>query len=440
MKTTIILLYVSIICLSLKAQLIVPTGSLSDQRINHCSELLNNGKVLTFGGNNGNYSSFQVHKTAELYNSGSWSSTGSMALKRDDAASAVLSNGNVIVIGGEDDSYNEYASCEIYDVSTGTWSYTDSMNSARSEAIAIVLNNGKILAVSGDNTATCELYDQSTNTWSVTGSISIFRTDDFCATKLPDGNVLLTGGGSATAEIYNVANGTWSNVANQMTESRSAPTAILMSNGKVLIASGHFSMTSEVFDPATNTFTAAGDLPEDVSLCDMINLSDGRVLVYGMGDIFSMDRKALQVFNPSYNAWSSAGTVGPSIFTAYSYTIHRLQTGKILITGGNFSTGNGSSEKCYLVNENSISIGITEMKENSLFEVYPNPSNNVINVKVNQSLTGSNYSIADQLGRTILSGKLTKENNTINISKLVVGNYLLQIGDKNIRSCIVTKK
>src|SRR5690242_1381979 len=121
MHKTLTLLSILFVTIHVHAQLISATGSLSVPRMEHQSQLLNNGKVLAFGGTNGNYLSLVLYNSAELYNpsTGSWSGTGSMHQKRATFASVVLDNGDVLAIGGTNGS-TDLASCEIYSVSAGT--------------------------------------------------------------------------------------------------------------------------------------------------------------------------------------------------------------------------------------------------------------------------------------------------------------------------------
>ncbi|MBI4931717.1 MAG: T9SS type A sorting domain-containing protein [Bacteroidetes bacterium] len=426
--------------LSAMAQLITATGNMSVQRVGHESQLLSNGKVLVFGGNNGNFTGYTVHSSAQLYSGGSWATTGSMMKARSEPGSALLTNGNVLVIGGEDLNSNSLKSCEIYNVTSGMWSYTDSMANARSETRAVILNSGKILAVGGSSGGTCELYDQTSSTWSVTGSMKVARSAGFAATKLPNGDVLVTGGQSDTAEIYNVTSGTWNKVSNLMTLSRNYCTAILMTNGKILIAGGTSTFTSEVYDPSANTFTATGNLGQYRVADEMINLTNGKVLIYGIGT-FAADRLALEVFNPATNSWYYAGTVSSAIFTASDYTVHKLPGGSILYSGGNWTTGNGANKECYLVNESAIAAGIAEALNLSFFEVYPNPVHDNFEIKMEiDGAVNITIELKNMLGQTIkiiekgkVSGSYHKAED---ISDLNSGIYILHVITGNANAAI----
>src|SRR5271167_2624313 len=91
------------------------------------------------------------------------------------------------------------------------------------------------------------------------------------STLLPNGKVLIAGGfaGSggeyrpyASAELFDPGTRTFQAVAN-MSVGRSAHTASLLKNGKVLIVGGWTGMndlrgSAEIYDPATSAFTPTG--------------------------------------------------------------------------------------------------------------------------------------------------------------------------------------
>ncbi len=85
-------------------------------------------------------------------------------------------------------------------------------------------------------------------------------------------------------------------------------------------------------------------------------------------------------------------------------------------------------------------LSVAEIKENPYFKVYPNPANDVFTITANKFLPGSTYFITDQLGRIVLSGKLTNETTKVDISQLATGVYLLQLGEQKKQSLKVIKK
>jgi hypothetical protein len=69
-------------------------------------------------------------------------------------------------------------------------------------------------------------------------------------------------------------------------------------------------------------------------------------------------------------------------------------------------------------------LGINETSQDKLFSVFPNPAQSEINVKVDSKIIGSVYTIYNNRGRVVLSGKINSENTTIELGNLSVGVYM----------------
>ncbi len=339
------------------SQTITTTGSLSNDRWFHETQLLYNGKVLAFGGDNCNGISPVVYKSAQLYNpaTGTWSTTGSMNKLRTDFASVVLPNGNVMAIGGQQATSIDpmSASCEIYNVQTGIWSYTDSMHVARTYHAAISLRNGQVLVVGGIQDNTCELYNPSTNTWSFTSSPSLVGYDGTCLVMLADGRILATLGHDA--EIYNPDAGTWTLLASKLIGDRQNHSSVLLNNGNVLITGGsNFDdqTTAELFNNATLSFTATAEMSSNRASSKAILMDNGKVLAYGLGDFTNpSNTKLIEIYDPATATWSITNQVFHTI-GSQGYNINKLGNGKILVSGGSYTTLNGASTACFLIDQN----------------------------------------------------------------------------------------
>jgi len=83
---------------------------------------------------------------------------------------------------------------------------------------------------------------------------------------------------------------------------------------------------------------------------------------------------------------------------------------------------------------------IKDIERRNNFSVFPVPSSGFIFMKTDNDYLPLDYSLTNQSGQTILTGKLIGENQTINISDLSVGMYLLNIGAENSHSCKVIKR
>jgi large repetitive protein len=196
----------------------------------------------------------------------------------------------------------------------GVFTPTGSLNTARSSHTATLLDNGKVLVAGGETfdpydgaliVASAELYDPATGVWTPTGSMKAARAGH-TATLLANGKVLVAGGYKydvngnvvtlASTELYDPATGTWTPTGN-LKAARSGHTATLLPNGKTLVAGGEeeievviegfpegegISLTSaELYDPATGAWTPTGSLTGTRSHHTATLLPNGKVLVAG---------------------------------------------------------------------------------------------------------------------------------------------------------------
>jgi len=143
-------------------------------------------------------------------------------------------------------------------------------------------------------------------------------------------------GSSAVAQIP----GTFTASGN-MTAARAGHTATLLLNGKVLIAGGLVAnayppvllASAEVYDPATGTLTATGNMTTVRAWHTATLLHDGRVLIAG-GD-FSLEgspqTSTAELYDPSTGAFTATANM---LIGQTNYTATLLGNGKVLIAGG----------------------------------------------------------------------------------------------------------
>jgi WD40 repeat protein len=172
------------------------------------------------------------------------------------------------------------------------------------------------------------------------------------ATMLPNGKVLVVGGQNVTyaavasAELYDPSSGTFSATGN-MTVPRAGHTATLLNNGKVLIAGGSDASaagaavpSAELYDPSTGTFTAT---PSSMTAARVSHtatlLQSGKVLIAG-GDIIFYNASgqslaSAEIFDPSTGTFTATGNM---TVPRESHTATLLSSGKVLVTGGSDGT------------------------------------------------------------------------------------------------------
>lgn len=318
-------------------------GNMTGTRAAHTSTLLPDGKVLIAGGFASGGSSLA---RAELFDPAqkTFASTANMNVSRSGHTATLLPNGKVLIAGGYNGDY--LVSAELYDPADRSFRPTNTMHTARSGHVAVLLRNGKVLLVGGVGSGwtflkDAELYDPATNSFSATGEMLAAR-ESHTATLLTNGKVLITGGHKdrraamtvySSAEIYDPATGKFS-ATSDMTRVRHKHGAVLLADGRVLIVGGadkrdgRPAYTSvEIYDPATGTFTATGDMnsPRYKLQDTIVLLNNGQVLIAGGAN-------RAEVFDPARNRFSYVtGDMGAGRLFA---TATRLRNGQVLITGG----------------------------------------------------------------------------------------------------------
>jgi hypothetical protein len=119
-----------------------------------------------------------------------------------------------------------------------------------------------------------------------------------------------------------------------------------------------------------------------------------------------------------------SGTTNDTLTVSNVTLSNNNQPFRCIISSG--SCSDTSNVAVLTVNNN---VGINEFAQDNLFSVYPNPAQTVINVKADSKLVGEHYTIIDNSGRVVLSGKIINENTSIELGSLSNGIYLFNIGN-----------
>jgi N-acetylneuraminic acid mutarotase len=184
--------------------------------------------------------------------------------------------------------------------------------------------------------------------FSNTGSLAVGH-DNHTATLLPNGKVLVAGGingpgdqtASASTELYDPASGTWT-ATGSLATARYVHTATLLSNGKVLVAGGFnnssYLASAELYDPASGTWTATGSLTTGRYFPTATLLPNGKVLVVGGFNDSGPALASAELYDPASGTWTATGSLATARFFQ---TATLLPNGKVLVAGGN--DGNGGA-------------------------------------------------------------------------------------------------
>jgi hypothetical protein len=200
-------------------------------------------------------------------------------------------------------------------VTGGTFAATGSLDVPRSGHRALLLRDGRVLVIGGHDGGgemPIELYDPSSGSFASMPPIAAHDgSNGFSATVLADGRVLIAGGrlvdgrdlpwpAADRAVLFDPTSGE-ARPTGAMTVGREGHAATLLADGRVLIVGGIGTVTppngepqlltsAEIYDPATETFRATGDMSCSrsrwLSSWDRFTttvLSSGRVLVHDGG-------------------------------------------------------------------------------------------------------------------------------------------------------------
>jgi hypothetical protein len=247
--------------------------------------------------------------TAEVYDPTQGTFTpvsNTMASSRFLPAAALLPDGDVLVVGGQDQNGDALSTADLYDPATnsfpsGARAPTD-MTTGRSLPVAATLDNGDVLVAGGADSSnaplgTAEVYDPSSNSWTPTANtLSTPRLGGGIA-PLPDGRELLVGGESAGLPVQATTATTdfYSPSTNSFTPGPAMATPRFLfgidapHDGRVLVAGGAATSNGsttilsgvEIFDPATDQWSATAPLPQPLAELATDVLPEGQVLAAG---------------------------------------------------------------------------------------------------------------------------------------------------------------
>ena len=130
-----------------------------------------------------------------------------------------------------------------------------------------------------------------------------------------------------------------------------------------------------------------------------------------------------------------SGTTNDTLTVSNVTLSNNNQPFRCIISSGTCS--DTSNVAVLTVNNN---VGINETSQDNLFSVFPNPAQSVINVKADSKIIGDVYSIYDNTGRVVLTGKLNSQNTIIELGNLTGGIYMFSVGENMKQTFKVIKE
>ena len=226
----------------------------------------------------------------------------------------------------------------------GIWSEAGRMGRARWGHRATLLANGKVL-ITGFYSKIEKIYDPASSEFRLVGAMVHQHGVYSTASRLNDGRGLIVGGSDApsSVEIFDPEREQFAEVCN-LRFPRSAHSATLMADGRVLVAGGEVgprnagSAYAEVFDPKTAWFKTVGAMVERRKSHGAVLLLDGRVLLVGGGPIRPDgkpgDLRTAELFHPVSGGFEATGRMNSPHENLWCTEPHVLDDGRVLIVGG----------------------------------------------------------------------------------------------------------
>jgi Abnormal spindle-like microcephaly-assoc'd, ASPM-SPD-2-Hydin/Galactose oxidase, central domain len=364
------------------------------------------GEIFIAGGDGGGLPTDNTG-TAELFNPTTNEFTAISAPMNEARAfhgAVLLQNGKVLLFGGRVNFNSGLADAEIFDPATETFTPTNSaacpgatfpanppagcmIDTAYGQQ-GVLLSDGTVMITGGfESVRGVEFFDPSTNTFNLSTTadpladrrgLGMPSPDDggYTATLLPDGDHVLIAGGAPwfdflnTAELYDASEASVAGVG-FMVSSFAAAASAALPGGRILLTGGASgeqlggpTTSAELYDfPSTSFLCPDGSTPMDnPTMPCSITMNDerflhtatlipsgvdaGQVLIAGGDQGSTVGSPTAELFNPSGGTFSCVGGLSSSTFQCnasmtsarFGHTATLLtsgtESGEILIAGG----------------------------------------------------------------------------------------------------------
>jgi N-acetylneuraminic acid mutarotase len=226
--------------------------------------------------------------------------------------------------------------------SADTWTATAPLPTGRTY-LGVATVDGKIYAIGGDSTDANEMYDPANNTWT-TKKPMLKEVTTFCAVAYKNKIYCL---GSVLNEVYDTQTDSWEMKTPIPTHRFYASANVV--NDKIYVISGRVgggwapltcTNVTEMYDPATDTWTTMTPMPETLQYNESISIDSNMVSIVLDNKIYVFGSTHVQIFDPQTNSW----TIGPPSTIGAGYW------------AGAATTGAYAPKKLYIFNENCAQI------------------------------------------------------------------------------------
>jgi N-acetylneuraminic acid mutarotase len=289
--------------------------------------------------------------TKDLTALATWTSSSTSVAEVAGGIVTGVSPGSTTIVA----TYNAVSGKDSITVPTSTWTSAATAPFYLDAPTATLLNDGTVLVDGGDPRLSppgAAVFDPTTNSWSAAGVPATARMYA-TATLLMDGRVLVAGGSVlntaaqpggnptlflASTELYDPATKTWSAGAT-LPGPRESHAAVLLPGGNVLLVGGddgdNALTDALIYDPTTNTWTSIPTLLTIGSSPTATVLQSGKVIV--TANLLPVAYS--QIFDPAAGTWSNGSNMNNLHLLGATATL--LSDGRVLVAGGTTAPQSG---------------------------------------------------------------------------------------------------
>ena len=285
---------------------------------------------------------------------------GAPAASRYDHAAAAMADGRVVLVGGLRDrqGFVPLLASEVFSPSSGTFSAGPALAVDRVRPEAVAIDANRVLVTGGRedwnlSRNSAEVLNLSTGAAAATGNAMSARRIHHGIARLGTGpnagKILVMGGfngpipygeptwlATATADLFDPTTNTFS-AASAMKTARGVFTTTTLTDGRILIVGGYEPApgagalaSAEIYDPVAGTFTFTGSMTVARYGHTATLLPGGKVLIVG-GDR-NATRSSAEIYDPATGNFSPVASL--LAVARANHSAAALADGKVLVFGG----------------------------------------------------------------------------------------------------------
>lgn len=407
---------------------------------------IDSGHVRVFENLSGNWT--QIGNDINGENSGDISGFNSISLS---------SNGQILAIGAVYNNGNGDASghVRVFQNIAGNWIQIG--NDIDGEAAGDLFgysvalsSNGNILAAgapynngNGSGSGHVRVFQNLAGNWvqignDINGAITNAGIGKSISIS-SDGNTIAIGArnaldANASVRVFQNISGTWNQVGNTISNSVNygfGNCVSISSNGTIVAIASDNENKVRVFKNILGTWTQIGSTINGQNNGDNFGYSlylssDGQILAIGAinNDTNGTNSGQVKIYKFSSNNWNQLATINGQNNSDYlgSSVCFPTNNNNKLAVGAFYSDANGTDSGQVKIYDLSALLSSDQFILKN-FNIYPNPANENVSIKLNENLQLEKVNIYNLSGQFIK----TEMNQNINVSNLSKGNYIFEV-------------